>query len=314
MGGNVTEMVKTGFLFPGQGAQFVGMGKEVNDTYASSRLIYESANKILGYDIASLCFNGPEEDLMQTKFSQPAIFTTSIAVLNALHEKGIAEADACLGLSLGEYTALVAAGAMSFEDGLSLVKIRAEAMDEAARTTGGTMASIMGSNFDICKEVCDQIDGVWLANLNSPEQIVISGTVEAVQMAMQQLQDKGAKRAIQLKVSGAFHSELMTPARNKLVEAVEKVTITEPSTLFIPNFTAQPEKKPSEIKKFLLEQLTGTVKWSDSFAYAVNQGIQSFLEIGPGTVLKGLARKIDRTATVVSIHTTADIDGLMKEV
>ncbi|MBN1493765.1 MAG: ACP S-malonyltransferase, partial [Candidatus Omnitrophica bacterium] len=231
-------MVKTAFIFPGQGAQFVGMGKEVSNACASARTIFETANDILGYDCAALCFEGPEEQLMQTKFSQPAIFTTSIAVLEALKEKGkVAQPAVCFGLSLGEYTALVAAGAMTFEEGLRLVKIRAEAMDNAGKQAGGTMASIMGSTYEICKSVCDSIGNVWVANLNSPDQIVISGTVTAVQSAMHALQEKGAKRAIQLKVSGAFHSPLMAPARERLTAAVAKVALQAPQCMFIPNFT-----------------------------------------------------------------------------
>jgi [acyl-carrier-protein] S-malonyltransferase len=306
-------MVKTAVLFPGQGAQFVGMGKEVNDAFSAARKIFQKANDVLGYDLATLCFDGPEEQLTQTKYSQPAIFTTSVAVLESLRTAGLFfEGAPSLGLSLGEYTALVAAGAMSFEDGLILVKTRAEAMDAAATEAGGTMASILGSTYETCKEVCTAIGNVWVANLNSPDQIVISGKVEAVRAAMQQLQDKGAKRAIQLKVSGAFHSPLMAPARERLASAVERVTMHPPQGMFIPNFTAQPEKDPAKIKAFLLEQLTGTVQWSDSFAYVCKQGVTSFFEVGPGSVLKGLARKINKEANVISVHEKSDIEALKK--
>jgi [acyl-carrier-protein] S-malonyltransferase len=304
-------MVKTGVLFPGQGAQFVGMGKEVNDAFSAAREIFQKANDILEYDLAALCFDGPEEQLTQTKYSQPAIFTTSVAVLESLKSTGFfSECPVSLGLSLGEYTALVAAGVMSFEDGLVLVKTRADAMDAAAAEAGGTMASILGSTYETCKAVCAAIGNVWVANLNSPDQIVISGKVEAVQAAMQQLQDKGAKRAIQLKVSGAFHSPLMAPARVRLATAVERVAMHEPKGTFIPNFTAQPEKDPVKIKAFLLEQLTGTVQWSDSFAYVCQQGVTSFLEVGPGSVLKGLARKINKEANVIAVHGKSDIEAL----
>lgn len=302
-------MVKVGFIFPGQGSQVVGMGQGVYETSAVAKDIFNKAKDILGYDLAKLCFEGPEEELMRTKFSQPAIFVTSIAVLEALKEKKPnIEPSVCLGLSLGEYTALVAAGALSFEDGLKLVKVRAEAMERAATQAGGAMASVIGSDDETCQSVCDGIDGVWVANLNSPGQTVISGTVEGVDAAMEAFQSKGVKRVIKLNVSGAFHSALMIPAKEELAAMVSTVPVAAPVVSLIQNFTASAETDPEQIKNNLLEQLTGTVRWSESFACAVQAGTQNFLELGAGTVLKGLARRIDKTATVTSVHTCGEIE------
>jgi len=284
----------------------------VYDTSAAAKKIYGQANDVLGYDLAKICFEGPEEDLTKTQYSQLAIFTTSIAVLEALREKvADIKPQACLGLSLGEYSALVAAGALSFTDGLALVQVRANAMEKAAAQSKGTMASIIGLDVSACSDVCDGIDGVSIANLNSPEQIVISGTIEGVEAAMKALSDKGAKRVIPLKVSGAFHSALMSPAQDELAAMLNDTTLTTPSTLFIPNVTAAPEDNTETIKHNLLKQLTGTVRWSESFQHVVQAGITSFLEVGPGNVLKGLARRIDRAADVVSIETSAHITSVI---
>jgi len=311
VGGNIITMVKTGFLFPGQGAQSVGMGKEVCDQHESARTIFEQADAVLGYSISDVCFNGPEEELTKTKYSQPAILVTSLAILAALREKyPTLQPVVSLGLSLGEYTALVANGAMSFEDGLTLVQARAHAMEKAAAENAGTMASIIGSDYAVCKPVCDEIEGAWIANLNSSQQIVISGTQEGVAKAMQALQDKGAKRVIQLQVSGAFHSPLMVSAQDALKEAVMQTSMKEPQGLFIPNVTAEPNKNPEQIKEDLLAQLTGTVRWEESFKKATTCDVDLFLEIGPGAVLKGLARRIDKSVAVTSIQTNEDIANI----
>lgn len=301
-------MSNVAFIFPGQGAQFVGMGKSVYDASEKARAVFDAASTVLGYDCAALCFNGPEEKLTETKFSQPAIFTTSMAVLAVLKEHCPALVPAAvLGLSLGEYTALVAAGVLTFEEGILLVKKRAEAMDEVAREAGGSMASVIGSSYDVCKETTEAVGDVWVANLNSPQQIVISGTAAGVEKAMAQLKEKGVKRVIPLKVSGAFHSPLMMPARTQLNDAVQQVVFKGPATVFVPNVTAEPEPDAEKIKGYLLEQLTGTVQWSRSFEKIISRGITEFLEIGPGTVLKGLARKISSDAVVTSLHTYEEI-------
>lgn len=308
------KVQKIGYIFPGQGAQFVGMGKSVYDANSVSRQIFEKANEVLGFDLASLCFNGPEEELMRTKYSQPAIFTVSIAALECLQQNfPELKPSFSFGLSLGEYSALVAAGALSFEEGLKLVKVRGEAMEDAASNTEGTMASVLGMDYEVCKSTCDTLGGVWIANLNSPGQIVISGTVSGIDQAILILKEKGAKRVIPLKVGGAFHSELMVSAKERLESAVKEAKIIEPNCYFISNYTAALENSVEKIKKNLLQQLTGTVRWSESFAFAVGEGMTKYLEIGPGNVLKGLAKKIDRTAEVSSIETVEQIEGL-KEV
>jgi len=297
-------MVKVGFLFPGQGSQFVGMGKSAYEVSPAAKEIFEKANQIMGFDIAKLCFEGPEEKLTLTKNSQPAIFITSMAVLNFIREKfPDLKPMVGLGLSLGEYTALVGLGSLSFEEGLKLVKIRGEAMEEATQETEGTMASVLGMEVEACQAVCDSVEGAWIANLNSPGQIVISGTIPGVTQAGEACKEKGARKVIPLKVSGAFHTPLMVGVQERLKEAVQNSNLKEPNGMFLPNFTASPESNVEQIRDFLLKQLTGTVKWSDSLQFVIKEGVTKFLEIGPGSVLKGLMKKIDKTAEVISVET-----------
>ncbi len=297
MGIRVAQMVidmteKIGFLFPGQGAQTVGMGKDFYDAFPAAKSVYDRADEILGYSVSKICFDGPESELTRTVYAQPAIFVTSAAILAVLREKfSLLKPSFSAGLSLGEFTALVASGAISFEDGLKLVRKRAEAMEKACQDHPGTMASILGMSLEDCQSVA-QDAGCQVANLNSPEQIVLSGTHESIQRACSLAEERGAKRAIPLKVGGAFHSALMADAKTSLEGALLTVPISEPVCVFVPNVLGNSRiSDPREIRRLLALQLTQSVKWTDTMRFAAESNIKYFIEIGPGTVLKGLAKK-----------------------
>ncbi|MDD5634908.1 MAG: ACP S-malonyltransferase [Candidatus Omnitrophica bacterium] len=320
---------KFGLLFPGQGAQAVGMGKQLYEAQAAARWVFNRANEILGRDIAKLCFEGPEEELQTTANSQVAIFTTSIATLNCLIEKiknspvggetreifGPEDIKSLgllsMGLSLGEPTALVASAAMSFEDGLRFVEKRGQFMDEASKKHAGKMASIIGMELSKVEALCKGI-GCQVANLNCPGQVVISGHATKVELACDLAKDQGAKKIIMLKVSGAFHSELMTDAKDKLRDVLQKVTIKEPVIDFISNIDAEVTRDPEKIRENLVNQLNNKTLWEASMRKAGELGVKDFLEIGPGAVLKGLAKKIDSSFSVTPLHTTEDITNLLQ--
>jgi [acyl-carrier-protein] S-malonyltransferase len=317
-----------GLLFPGQGSQTVGMGKDLYETEAAARWVFDKADQVLGRNISKLCFEGPGEELTTTLNSQPAIFTSSIAILNVLIEKlksspvgdekreMFSPADVktlgliSMGLSLGEPTALVASGAMTFEQGLEFVSKRGQYMDEASQKKEGKMASIIGLEIDKVEELCKGV-GCQVANLNCPGQVVISGYSSKVELAADLARNMGAKRAIVLNVSGAFHSELMLPAKEKLLKVLEQITIVEPMIDFISNIDAEVTKDPEKIKINLANQLDNKTLWEESVRTAVSMGITDFLEIGPGKVLKGLMKKIDKSINVTSLNTLDDITALV---
>lgn len=309
MGSDSDRMVDAGLIFPGQGAQFVGMGKDLYEDFIQAREVFDKADAVLKFDLKKLCFEGPQEELSTTKNSQSAILTASVAALRALEASPLYAAFSpkfSMGLSLGEYTALVAVGSISFEDALVLVRKRGEFMEEASKKNPGGMACIVGMEINAVEELCRGF-GCEIANLNCPGQIVISGKTNNVELFASVAKDKGAKRVIMLDVSGPFHSSLMTSARDKLKDHIDNLHIAPPSIPFISNVDAQVHSDPEKIKENLISQVNSRTLWEESMRLAIRAGIRTFLEIGPGQVLKGLARKIDPKLEVKSIGTSQDI-------
>jgi [acyl-carrier-protein] S-malonyltransferase len=305
-------MSKTAFLFAGQGAQAVGMGKDLVEKYPAARQWFDRANAALGYDLAGICFNGPELELTKTENAQPGIFLVSWVAYELLKEQVPAlKADATAGLSLGEFTALTAAGAMSFDDCLKVLRVRGRSMQEACEATRGGMAAIIGLDEGPTREVCAECD-VQLANLNCPGQLVISGEQEKITKACDLAKAKGAKRAVPLTVAGAYHSPLMASAQPKLAGALNAAAIVVPSVSVISNVTAQPHGAPAEIKARLVEQVTASVRWEESIRYLLVQGFTRFIELGPGTALSGFMKRIDKTAQVLNVSDVASLDATVK--
>ena len=287
------------YVFPGQGSQKTGMGQSLYNEIVDSRALFKKANEILNFDITKLMFEGTSEDLLQTKVTQPAIFIHSVIL--ALTTKSF-NPDLCAGHSLGEFSALAASNSISFEDGLKLVSIRANAMQKACQNTQGTMAAILGLPDDIIESTCNDVDGIVKpANYNCPGQLVISGEIKAVEKACEILKEKGARRALILPVSGAFHSELMSSAADELKKGIDETEFRKPDCPIYQNFTGKPEQDPSKIKINLLRQLTGAVLWNQSVNKMIKDGVKEFYEVGPGNTLQGLIRKIDRNIAVDKI-------------
>lgn len=302
-------MVDTAYIFPGQGAQYVGMGKDLYDAFPAAKAVFDTANAILKFDLAKLCFEGPQEELATTHNSQPAILAASIAALRAYEASGLAAQyapKASLGLSLGEYTALVAAGSISFEDALVLVRKRGELMEDASRKTPGKMACVIGMEQPAVEELCKGL-GCEIANLNCPGQVVVSGKTNAIELFASFAKDKGAKRVLMLEVSGPFHSSLMAPAAEKLRTAIEKVSFLAPRIPFVSNVDALFQTDPAAIKENLIAQVSSRTLWEKSVKLVAAGGVTTFLEIGPGQVLKGLLKKIDPKLAVKNIGTAADL-------
>ena len=281
------------YIFPGQGAQFTGIGLPLYENSAAAKSLFELANSILGFDITSIMFEGSIDDLKETKVTQPAIFLHSVILAKSLGDSF--QPDMVAGHSLGEFSALVANGTLRFEDGLKLVSQRAQAMQKACDLTEGTMAAVLGLENEIVEDACKSIDGVVVAaNYNCPGQLVISGAVDAIHLACDVLKEKGARRALVLPVGGAFHSPLMAPAKEELAAAIENTTFHSPGCPIYQNVTAMPVLNESEIKANLISQLTAPVKWTQSVQQMIQDGATDFIEVGPGKVLQGLVKKINR--------------------
>ncbi len=281
------------YVFPGQGAQYPGMGLDLYEKYPEAQDLFNKANKILGFSITDIMFEGSAEDLKQTKVTQPAIFLHSVIMHKILGEAG--KPDMVAGHSLGEFSALVANNTLSFEDALKLVAKRAQAMQKACELQDSTMAAVLGLEDELVEAVCANIEGtVVAANYNCPGQIVISGETKAVEEACAALKEKGAKRALLLPVGGAFHSPLMEPAREELAQAIEETQFNTPTCPVYQNVTTFGVTNPDEIKKNLIFQLTAPVKWTQSVQQMINDGATQFTEVGPGKVLQGLIKKVDR--------------------
>jgi len=286
-----------GYIFPGQGSQFTGMCHDLFIKYDNVKPLFKRAETILGFDISKIMFEGTKEELTQTKVTQPAIFIHSMAILKVLEDSF--KPDLVAGHSLGEFSSLVAAGVLNFEDGLRLVSIRAKAMQKSCESTNGTMAAILGLDNSIIEEICSNIEGtVVAANYNCPGQVVISGEVSAVKNACEKLSETGARRALILPVGGAFHSELMKDAKDELSKAINETSFNSPICPIYQNVNGRPEHLVDNIKRNLISQLTSPVKWTQSVNKMIEDGCQDFIEIGPGKVLQGLIKKIKRDTKV----------------
>ncbi|MGO4347934.1 ACP S-malonyltransferase [Paenibacillus sp. MCAF9] len=307
-------MSKIAFVFPGQGAQAVGMGKDAYDAFDRSRAIFEQADEALGFSLSQIIFEGPEDTLKQTANTQPALLTVSVALLEALEGRGL-KPDFVAGHSLGEYSALVAAGVLSFEDAVRTVRARGQFMEQAVPSGQGAMAAVLGAERDTLAALCAAItaegSAVELANVNCPGQIVVSGTAAGVDAVVQRgKEEAGAKRVIPLEVSGPFHSSLMKPAAVNLQATLADIAMKDANVPVVANVTANAVTSADEIRGLLVEQVCSPVLWEDSVRYLVEQGVDTFVEIGSGTVLAGLIKKVDKNLRVISINSISALEAL----
>jgi [acyl-carrier-protein] S-malonyltransferase len=305
-------MSKTALLFAGQGAQVVGMGRDLHEKYPTARQWFEKANAALGYDLTAVCFGGPDAELTKTENAQPGIFLVSWVAFQLLREQlPNLKFDATAGLSLGEFTALTAAGVMSFEDGLRVTRLRGRFMQEACEATQGGMAAVIGLDETTTRAVCQE-SGVELANLNCPGQLVISGAADRLAGACDLAKARGARKAVQLPVAGAYHSALMASAQPRLDETLRGIPLNIPNVPVISNVTAQPHDAPADIHRRLVEQVTSPVRWEDSIRHLLAQGFTRFIELGPGTALTGFMKRIDKTAQVLNVADAPSLEATVR--
>jgi [acyl-carrier-protein] S-malonyltransferase len=298
-----------GFLFAGQGSQYVGMGKDLYESFPEARKVFDRAEELLGFELKKRCFEGPEEILKLTNVSQPAIVTASIAAFEVFKTKSNLVPSFAAGLSLGEYSALIAAGSLTFDHGIRLIQRRGQLMEEASIKHPGKMAAVLELSAEKIKDICLKT-GAQIANLNCPGQIVITGKAQAVDQAMELCVQAGAKRVIPLEVSGGFHSSLMLEASVGLKLALDNVPISEPGVAVVSNYTGKPQYKVGQIIENLVNQIKGSVRWEESMRFILSEGVTDFYEFGPGKVLKGLMRRIDSNAKVINIDKAADMEQL----
>ncbi|MDO8140530.1 MAG: ACP S-malonyltransferase [Candidatus Brocadiales bacterium] len=314
----VESIRKTAFLFPGQGAQYPGMGKDFHEQFKEAREVFNKANETLGFDLAAICFHGKQEELNKTSICQPAILVTSIAILEVLKKNSSIQTGTCLaagGLSLGEYTAHVAVGSMTFTDGVRLVYKRGMFMQEACNSNPGGMVSVIGLEDEKVEQICDEMKSLGIicaANYNSPGQVVISGEKTILEKASALAKERGARMVVPLKVDGAFHSDLMSPASSKLSKELELTPISKPNIPVVANIHAQYVREPGEIKASLAKQLNSPVRWHQSVSMLIRDGFNQFYEIGPGKSLSGLMKRIDSTQEIRNIDTVEALKNIGK--
>jgi len=305
-------MAKIAFLFAGQGSQYIGMGKDLYEAFPESKTVFDKAEEALGFPLKKYCFEGPAEELKSTNISQPAIVTASIAAYEAFKTKFKQNPEYVAGLSLGEYSALIAGGALGFENGIKLIKRRGQIMEEAAKKYPGKMAAVIELAIEKIREICQET-GAEIANLNCPGQTVITGKAEAVLKASELCVKSGAKRVIALEVSGGFHSSLMAEASLELRKELDAINFINPAVPVVGNFDARPQQNSVIIKDNLVHQIRSSVHWEESIRFMISQGVSKFYEFGPGKVLKGLMRRIDSNVAVITVEKKDDILNLIKE-
>lgn len=302
-------MKKTALLFAGQGAQCVGMGRDLAQSHPSAQALFAQADDALGYPLSQICFEGPDDKLTQTEHAQPAIYLVGWIAFQLLLEKVPSlQFNATAGLSLGEFTALAAAQSLNFIDGLQLVRARGQFMQEACDTTQGGMAAVIGLDETATRKACDEA-GAYLANLNCPGQLVISGPNDAIERACQLAKSAGARKAVPLPVAGAYHSPLMSTAQEKLQQTIQSVPLNNPTTTVISNVTAQPHNDATSIRQSLVQQVTSPVRWEDSIRHLLNQGFTRFIELGPGKALSGFMKRIDKDAEILNISDVPSLEA-----